>query len=312
MTKHGPPSAFDLRKILSAAQLPALPQSAIRLLELSRDPATGAAEFAVPIESDAGLASQVLRFVNSSYFGFTRELSSVKTAITVVGIRTIRNFALWSAVFSLIPNPKCGPFDLRSLWQDSLRRALLARAMGNLLGLADAEEPFAAALLQDMAVPVLAKEVPDLYARFLTARQQQPVRLSALEQEVFGWSHAEVGGLMARRWRLPGQLAELIENHLAIETWAAQTEKGPAQPGARQNLVVALSALLPAVNDPLWTEAAAFEACYEKVTPPGSPPVAELLAEVDQEFAQIAPLLKVAVPAKSLSDRCREAAAPVA
>ena len=51
----------DLKRLLSGAQLPALPQSAIRLLELSQDPDNGPAEFAVPIESDPGLAGQIRR-----------------------------------------------------------------------------------------------------------------------------------------------------------------------------------------------------------------------------------------------------------
>src|SRR4029079_5498339 len=60
-----------LKELLSGAQLPALPQSAIRLLELSQNPDNGPAEFAQPIESDPGLTGQVLKFVNSSYFGFS-------------------------------------------------------------------------------------------------------------------------------------------------------------------------------------------------------------------------------------------------
>ena len=151
--------------------MPALPQSAIRLLQLSQDPENGPAEFAVPIESDPGLTGQVLKFVNSSYFGFAREISSIKLAITLVGIRTIKNFSLWSAVFSLMPNPKCGPFDLKSLWQDSLRRGMFARTVGRLLGQADSEDLFAAALLQDMAVPLLAKELPEEYDKLFHARQ---------------------------------------------------------------------------------------------------------------------------------------------
>src|SRR5688500_10335372 len=198
-----------LKELLHSAQLPALPQSAIRLLELSQNPDNGPAEFAVPIESDAGLTGQVLKFVNSSYFGFSREISSVKTAITLVGVRTIKNFALWSAVFSLMPNPKCGPFDLKHLWQDSLRRALFARAVAKLMGLRDAEDAFAAALLQDMAVPLLAKEFPTEYVKLLEARGQG-VRLSDLEREQFGWTHAEVGGQMARKWKLPDETAKLI------------------------------------------------------------------------------------------------------
>src|SRR5271167_604652 len=144
---------YDLNRILQSAQLPALPQSAITLLELSQDPENGPQEFALPIEADPGLAGQILKFVNSSYFGFSREISNVKMAITLVGIRTIKNFSLWSAVFSLIPNPKCGPFDLKNLWQDSLRRGLFARALARQLGLREAEEAFSAALLQDMAIP---------------------------------------------------------------------------------------------------------------------------------------------------------------
>ena len=84
----------SLKDLLAGAQLPALPQSAIRLLELSQDPNKSPSEFATPIEADPGLAGQVLRFVNSSYFGFAREISSVKLAIQLVGIRTVKNFAL--------------------------------------------------------------------------------------------------------------------------------------------------------------------------------------------------------------------------
>jgi len=132
----------SLQKVVAEAQLPALPQSAICLLELSQNPENGPVEFAAPIEADPGLTGQVLRFVNSSYFGFAREVSSVRTAISVVGVRTIKNFALWSAVFSLVPNPNCGLFQLKSLWQDSLRRGLFARAMSRLLGFREAEEAF--------------------------------------------------------------------------------------------------------------------------------------------------------------------------
>ncbi len=148
----------NLQQMLAATQLAALPQSAIRLLELSRDPNCGPADYGVPIEADPGLAGQVLKFVNSSYFGFSRKISSVKVGISLVGVRTIKNFALWNAVFSLVPNPRCGPFDLKDIWQDSLRRALFARAVAKLQGLKTAEDVFTAALLQDMAVPLLAKE----------------------------------------------------------------------------------------------------------------------------------------------------------
>jgi HD-like signal output (HDOD) protein len=283
-----------LKELLNSAQLPALPQSAIRLLELSQNPDNGPAEFATPIESDPGLTGQVLKFVNSSYFGFSREISSVKLAITLVGIRTIKNFALWSAVFSLMPNPKCGPFDLKSLWQDSLRRGLFARAFGKLLGLKDGEELFAASLLQDMAVPLLAKEQPQRYLKLLEARTHGESRLSDLERAEFGWTHAEAAGYMARNWSLPEEFARLIETHTELEKLMAQqsTEIG--------KLSVALSALLPANQDEQWYEREKFVAAFEKLATGRGKSIADLFAQIDAEFTEFAPVLKLAVPSKSL------------
>ncbi len=297
---------LDLKKILSIAQLPALPQSALRILELSQDLANGPAEFAVPIEVDPGLTGQVLRFVNSSYFGFSREISSVKMAITLVGVRTIKNFVLWSAVFSLMPNPKCGPFDLKILWQDSLRRALFARNMAKLLGLKDAEDVFAAALLQDMAVPILAKEAPQLYKELLGSRKQGQIRLSFLENQLFGWTHAQAAGTMARHWNFPEDFVNLIASHVQIDAFAAHPEKEPSK------LAVALSALLPTIADPFWAECGQFESYYENITAANKPTILELLAKIDMEFVVLAPMLKLAMPAKSLVDYLHEAIAPTA
>ena len=293
MVTSGTKSAPDLQQILKGAQLAALPQSAMRLLELSKDPDNGPAEFALPIESDPGLTGQVLKFVNSSYFGFSREISSVRHAISLVGIRTIKNFALWSAVFSLMPNPKCGPFDLKSLWQDSLRRALFARAMAKQLGAKEAEEAFAAALLQDMAVPLLAKELATDYLEMLNSRHCGR-RLSELERERFGWTHADAAAQMARNWNMPDAFAVLVEQHTALDELLGQKEVPPGP------VAVALSALLPASSDEQWSDRETFEAAYNRLLPATGASIEAILTQVDQEFAEFAPVLKLATPAKSL------------
>ncbi len=292
--------SHDLHKLLVDAQLPALPQSAIRLLEVSQDPDNGPAEFAVPIESDPGLAGQVLKFVNSSYFGFSREISSVKLAITLVGVRTVKNFALWSAVFSLMPNPKCGPFDLKKLWQDSLRRGLFAREIGKQMKLTESEEMFAAALLQDMAIPLLAKELPEEYLNLLERRQSGIERLSDLELEEFGWTHAEAAVVMAKRWSLPENFGTLIQSHAQFDELCENEGVSKSQQA------VALSSFLPATQDETWTERERFVAGYEQLRREGSLELDQVLANVDEQFEDFAPVLKLAVPAKSLVQSLQE------
>lgn len=285
-----------LRKLLAGAQLPALPQSAIRVVELAKDPDNGPAEFAIPIESEPGLTSQVLRFVNSSYFGFPREISSVKLAITLVGIRTIKNFVLWSAVYNMMPNPRCGGLDLSKLWQDSLRRGLFARTLGKAIGLRDTEEPFAAALLQDMAIPLLAKQLPDAYATFFPARDRGKVRLSTLEFEQFGWTHADAAFQIAEMWNLPSEFAVLMAHH---GQWEPLREGQSADP---TQLVVTLSSLLPASLDERWVERGEFDTLIEQWCSHCDRTARDLLAAVDDQFIEFAPTLNLAATSRPLVD----------
>jgi len=288
--------SLNLEEVLANAQIPALPQTAIQLLELAQDASNGPAEFAKPIESDPGLMGQILRFVNSSYFGFSREIASIPQALALVGVRTIKNFALWSAVFSLVPDPKFGPFDLKKLWQDSLRRAVFARALGRSLKLHNAEDLFAAALLQDMAIPLLLKELPEQYEQLIAQRGTEKIRLSHLERRLFGWDHAQAAAALVRNWRLPEEFAVLIERHPNLG------ELLSSKPPATDAACVALASLLPSCQDDHWTDRNEFCEGIKKIATGNSVSVESLLKESDATFADFAPVLKVAVPSVSLSD----------
>lgn len=284
-----------LDKLLDAAQLPALPHSAMSLLSLSQDTTNGPAQYAGPIEADPGLLSQVLKFVNSSYFGFSREIASVGQALTLVGVRTITNFALWSAVFSLVPNPKVGNFNLKQLWQDSLRRGLFARLLGKNLGVANYEDLFAGALLQDMAIPVLLKELQNDYVELVCQSSAQGVRLSTLERERFGWDHAQAAAQLATNWRLPAAIVSLIESHTRLDQLLAQGK------AATPNACVALASLLPEGNDSVWQDRDEFIAGYRALGGDISG-LKAMMSQIDESVESIAPMLKLPVPQLRLSE----------
>lgn len=285
---------INIEEVLASAQLPALPQTAITLLELSQNASNGPAEFSRPIEADAGLMGQILRFVNSSYFGFSREISSIQQSLALVGVRTIKNFALWSAVFSLVPDPKFGPFNLQKLWQDSLRRAVFARILGKSIKLDNAEDLFAAALLQDMAIPLLLKELPEHYEPLIERRGEEHIRLSTLEREVFGWDHAQVAASLVRNWRLPEEFAVLIERHPNLG------ELMSLSPPAKDAACVALASLLPSCQDNEWTEREEFLAGLKQVAAASYDSLQTILADADRTFEEFAPVMKLPVPSRSL------------
>lgn len=292
-------TTINLEEVFRTEVLPALPSSAISLLQMSQNSECGPSDFAKPIEADPGLMGQVLKFVNSSYFGFSREIVSVQQSLTLVGTRAITNFALWNAVFSVIPNPKFGPFDLKALWQDSLRRAVFARKLGKAIGVENAEDLFAGALLQDMAIPLLLKELPSEYEELVQRRADEGRRLSGLEKEMFGWDHAEAAGMLADRWNLPDHFVSLISQHTHLDQLLSEN----ANRGAAS---VALASLLPSCSDDSWDEQGEFNDGYEKLSSQPTDQRNALLTEVDEDTAEFAPLLKLPSPKRTLGDYIAE------
>jgi len=285
-----------LQNFLMVEQLPAMPHSALTVLQLDNDTTkVNLNDLVCPIEADPGLAAQVLKFLNSSYFGFQSTISNVRHGITLVGIRVIKNFVLWKAVFSLIPKSKTSSFDITNLWQDSLRRAMFSRFLLMETRQGDPELAFAGALLQDMAIPLLLKRSPQDYGNILATLKATPAaQLSALESKKFGWTHATAAGVLGKNWKLPDQLISLMTNHLCLDQSVATFENNPEQ------FAVSLSALLPSTIRDNWQEKELFMERYSMLLCSKELPLEHFFAKVDKEFEQYAAIIQILKPKRQL------------
>lgn len=294
-TLRNKPTSLDFDTLFSATPLPALPESAVQVLEICNDPDMGSSDLAGPIEDDDALTLQLLKFVNSPYFGFRQDVTSVKQGIIVAGVRTIRNFVLWSAVFSATPKPKCGIFSPRHFHCDSLRRALFAKAIGESLGATGIEEIFTAAMLQDIAVPFIARELSDSYAELFEQRDHGRVRMSQLEQESFGWTHADAACVLFSHWKLPPKFGELVQSHIDIEELIAEADVDKGK------LAVALSSLVPSESDQGWYDRDLLDTSCQQLGIETGPDLENLLANVDAAFNQFAQSLNISKNVRSLA-----------
>lgn len=288
----------QLQKILTVEQLPAMPHSALTVLQLDNDVTkVDIGALVKPIEADPGLAAQVLKFLNSSYFGFQSTISNVKQGVALVGVRVVKNFVLWKAVFSLIPKSKSSAFNQNSLWQDSLRRAMFSRFILMDLKKGDPEMAFAGALLQDMAIPLLLKQMAQPYGDLLARHQEAgDKRLSEMERAMFGWTHADAAGVLGKNWKLPDPLIVLVANHLEIEELSAQRSEKTDQ------FAVALSALLPMTMRTDWPEKDVFFKHFQLLFPDKPNLLRSVFEKVDREFEQYALVIQIAKPKQSLCD----------
>jgi HD-like signal output (HDOD) protein len=283
------PSELCVDEIVQNAKVGVMPQTAVALLEISQGEDVGPNEFAEPILMDPGLTAQVLQYVNSAYFGFPQKISSVQLAINLVGYKTIKNFVLWKALQNVIQPPPSEEFSLSLLWQDSLRRAIFARNFAEKCQHEAPEEVFAGALMQDLAIPLLLTQRTKDYEKLLRTARVENRRLHELEEDNFGWNHAEIGAMLCERWNFPPELVSMIRQHLTPTSSFTETNA---------ERIVTVAALLPTEASPVWPEQARLEKCVRMLLP--NTGAQELYYRTDSDFLQLAPSINLSPNCRSL------------
>lgn len=81
------------------------------------------------IASDLSLSSNLLKIVNSAFFGLARHIESPQQAASILGTDTIKNIALTTSVFSSFKTDKKNQLDCEKLNTSSQRIGLLAGKM---------------------------------------------------------------------------------------------------------------------------------------------------------------------------------------
>jgi len=202
-----------LRTVLGDCSLPSFSSVVLEALERLRDPEATAASVGEALSADPGLSVRILATVNSAAYALRREVRSIEHAVALLGIPTVESLVLSAAVGETIPTASQRGYESERFWRAAARRAATARRLAGMMHPASASESFTAGLLQDMAVPFLATGLSQQYGPILEQWHSGGGNLAALEQEEFGWDHAEIGSWLGLEWRLPESLANSIGGH---------------------------------------------------------------------------------------------------
>ena len=205
-----------LDKILDMVRsVPTLPEVAQELSRLASDPSASAQDMAHVAEADSGLAAHILRVVNSSFFGFSRQISTIPQAIVVLGTHGVRNIALGLTVSTLRPDLKTNSqfFDVDDFWRHSLSVAIGSRQLARELVICDPEEAFLAGLLHDIGKLILIESCTIQYQDLITTANLNNQPLHIVEDSQLGFNHADVGFALCERWKIPESVADTVQLH---------------------------------------------------------------------------------------------------
>jgi putative nucleotidyltransferase with HDIG domain len=202
------------RTILSAGDLPTLPQIALEVNQLASNPLTGMNEIVRIIRNDPALTAKILRVSNSAFYGMSGRVESLNMALVVLGMREINNLVTCISIFKAFPNkPGEQRFDRKTFWEHSAACGEIARVIASKLHLRMHGVEFTAGLLHDIGKVVLEQHYHDEFMAALTFSQAQNLVSTEAERNVLGVDHAEIGAWLCERWHLPECITEAIRYH---------------------------------------------------------------------------------------------------
>jgi HD-like signal output (HDOD) protein len=205
--------------------MPSLPTTVSKVLEVCNNPKTSPIDLDRVIQLDPVLMGRVLKLINSAYYGLGTQVTTLVRAIIMLGVNTVKNLALSSAVLDRVSSKK----DFRALnmdafWRHSLCVGVTAKLVAKRRGVdpKGLEEYFAAGLLHDIGKIPLNFALADHYVQAMTTADRDRISILQAERRVIGLDHCEAGGLVAEAWKLSGAIADTVRWHHDLATYSGE------------------------------------------------------------------------------------------
>jgi len=239
--------------------LPALPAVVGEIQSLIHDANVDMKRVAELINSDPAILAQVLKIVNSAYYGLPREVTNVQFGIAFLGLNEIYRMVLSLSVINTLAIDKKD--ELKEFWFHSFYAALctkyLAKKYEPHLSL---EELWSAAMLHDIGKLVYLKFFPDHYRTLSSYSKEHGCLFSEAERHFSLPSSAYLGTLLCEHWRLPDEIRQACEcNTLAHMT--AMKADSPPTPFQRMICLGNLLTMLSTIELSTTTKKNIAEAC---------------------------------------------------
>jgi HD-like signal output (HDOD) protein len=195
----------DLRRVLGGMELPTIPGVVTMAIEQVSAPECDMRQVAETVSRDPGLSARILSVVNSAAYAPRNPIVGVSQAVTMFGKNQLESMLISLAASRATSQAAAPGFDLGAFWQVAAWKASAAGTLSRRFDRARSSENFSAALLQDIAIPLLVSGHPR-YRSVLADWQNGGGDLIEMEKKAFGWTHYEVAGWLFDEWGFPEKL----------------------------------------------------------------------------------------------------------
>jgi HD-like signal output (HDOD) protein len=194
--------------------LPPLSTTFMRVWQVVDNPDARAETLAEAISADPAFVASLLRRANSAYYGLRQSVASIPQAIMVIGSREIKRMciALAASEGILAAGGGAKGFDRTRFWRHCVGAAFVAEALAERLRRANQDAAFTHGLLHGLGILGLDRGAPQRLEQLIEMAAERAVSPLAIEAELLGVTHGDLGAALAAKWRLPDSLQSAIQH----------------------------------------------------------------------------------------------------
>ena len=196
--------------------IPTLPDVYFRVKKAFEDPSVSVDYLADAIRYDQALTISILRLVNSPLFGFRSKISSMSQAIMMIGLREVYSLVLSISVMGLFPIQEKEEevlFPAKQYWAHSLGVGVMAKLIAKTMNMTNSEELFVAGLIHDIGKLIMKINNKEVFDTICQKAREDRCFFYQAEQKVLGFTHADVGAVLAENWKFPEILVVTTGGH---------------------------------------------------------------------------------------------------
>ncbi|MFV1964615.1 MAG: HDOD domain-containing protein [Pirellulaceae bacterium] len=187
-----------------------LPGIAQQVIALAADDSTTVEDLRQAIQTDPALTANVMRRVNSSYFGLASKIADLRSAISLLGFLEIRNICLRIFVSRIFDEPgSYRTYDREALWRHCEGTAVAARKIARVTGMVKPDEAYVAGLLHHIGTILVDQYLHRHFCRIVD-RVDARTPAHIVEQDVLSFDHCQLGEFVVRKWNFPDCISDAI------------------------------------------------------------------------------------------------------
>jgi len=205
----------QMADVVSGFQIPVKPQILADMQSVLSEEEPDIDSIAILISNDVGLSAAILKIINSPFYGMNRNISEIKQAVMMLGLKTINGLVTALLLKSAFKGDAC--ISLERFWDDSLDIANAMAFIGNKVkNKIPVDMLYTIGLFQNCGIPLLALKF-DNYKEILIEANSLGVNSIKLEEKNYQTNHAVLGYYVASSWNLPKNLCSLILRHHELD-----------------------------------------------------------------------------------------------